>query len=138
MEINRRPILNPVKVCDLYTKKDGVPVTYLISTQKSRGTPVADIFYRDTPHPDFGNSYFGLYYSGENVLMITGADWVEDLKFGMIKCNGLWEYSQHVHDFRQTNCGFIDGGREYIRVGGGTVPEVTIFKVKNGEFHAKT
>ena len=138
MEINSRPILDPVKVCNLYSKKDGVTVTYVVTTQKSRGTPVADIFYRPTPHPDFGNRYFGLYYSGENVLMITGSDWVEDLEFGMIQCEGLWEYSQHVHDYRQTNCGSIDGGREYVRTGGSTLPEVTMFKVKDGELYAKT
>ena len=135
MEVNRRPVLDPVKVCDFYSKKDGVPVTYVISTQKSRGTPVADVFYRSTPHPYFDNRYFGLYYSSENVLMITGADWVEGLEFGMIKCDGLWEYSQHVHDYRQTNCGSIDGGREYVHVGGDTLPEVTIFKVKDGVLH---
>ena len=64
--------------------------------------------------------------------MITNADMVEELEFGMIKCDGTYYYSQSHHDCKFLENGeMIDGGRRYIR---SSVP-TEIFKVKDGEFY---
>ena len=144
MNINHRPILDIKRVCELYSKKDGVPVTYVCTSAPNlSATYAADIFYRETPHPDFGNRYFGLYYnphfSADGTIMITNADPIEDLDFCMIEGMHGWEYSQHRHDYRNvegSGCA-IDGGRAYFkRVGDLSVP-VKYFVVKDGEFEEK-
>ena len=100
-----------------------------------------DIFYRETPHPDFGNRYFGLYrnqhFAADGMIMITNADKIEDVEFGMLEGPDGWEYSQHRHDFRYVGACAIDGGRAYIRrVGDLSVP-VKCFVVKDGKFVEK-
>jgi hypothetical protein len=62
--------------------------------------------------------------------MITGADYVEELEFGMVedKDGDLW-YSQSHHDCIFIDGNMIDGGRQYIRHTG----DVQLFKVINGE-----
>lgn len=139
-KINNRPILDTERVCELYSKKDGVPVKYVCTSAANDGTVAMDIFYRETPHPDFGNRYFGLYrnptFSSDGMIMITNADPIEGLEFGMIKGTAGWEYSQHRHDYRNvegTGCS-IDGGRAYFkRVGDLSVP-VKCMTIKDGEF----
>lgn len=138
MNINHRPIFDTQKVCKLYSEKDGVPVTYVCTTALGDETQGMDIFYRETPHPEFGNRYFGLYWTttwgGAEQVMITNADRVEDLVFEMIEVDGQWHYSQHRHDFYTVGNTSIDGGRAYIRlVGEINVPRATL-KVVNGQF----
>jgi hypothetical protein len=89
-----------------------------------------DIFYRETPHPQFGNRYFGLYHNGN--LMIANADRIESVEFGLVEDDedGL-QYSAHRHDYKMfENGNMIDGGRSYIRSSGCTVYR---YVVRDGE-----
>jgi hypothetical protein len=132
--VKHRPITDTQKVSALYTKKDNTPIKYVCTTSiQPRGVPM-DVFYRDTPHPEFGNKYFGIYQNSLGVYMIAGADKVEDLTFDCIEGPEGWEYSSHVHDFKYVGDSFIDGGREYTRMGGNCIPPVKTFRVKDGEF----
>jgi len=70
-------------IIEHYEKKDGVKIKYVVTTDLRNSDMPADVFYRETPHPEFGNRYFGLFNS-PNGLMITDADIVEDFEFGMI------------------------------------------------------
>jgi hypothetical protein len=126
------PQFDTKKVIEHYEKKDGVPITYVCTSDLTASDVPMDIFYRETPHPDFGNRYFGMFYqpmSGH--IMITNADKVEELSFGMItdKDDNLW-YSQSHHDCLFIDEQMIDGGRAYIRSSG----PVRIFIVKDGQF----
>lgn len=113
-----------------YSEKDGVPVRYVCSTDLGTSDMPVDVFYRSTPHPEFGNHYFGIYLNREKQLMITSADVVEDYEFGMIEDkDGNYWYSQSHHDCLFIDGKMIDGGREYIRHTG----ECEIWKVKDGE-----
>jgi hypothetical protein len=143
--IKHRPILDTARAAEQYSNKDGVPVKYVCTSALDDGTLAADIFFRESPHPDFGNRYFGLYLDrrpGDPRIMITGADRIEDLEFAMIEDtdSGLI-YSQHRHDFvtvggddYDAEASFIDGGRSYIRCGGLPLPTVRTFKIVDGEF----
>lgn len=129
--IKHAPRLNTEMIEKHYSEKDGVPIKYVCSTDLKASDVPMDIFYRETPHPEFGNRYFGLYVSPTNSdLMITDADYVEKLEFGMVedKDGDLW-YSQCHHDCIFIDGNMIDGGRQYIRSQG----DVQLFKVINGE-----
>lgn len=120
MNIQHNPIFDIDKVAALYTEKDGVPVKYVCTSAVNKSAAyAADIFYRETPHPEFGNRYFALYinpYANNAQVMIANADPIEDLAFEMIEVDGMFHYSQHRHDFREVGNGIaIDGGREYYR-----------------------
>lgn len=143
--IIHEPLIDAEKACKLYSEKDGVPVTYVCTTDLGSSDMPVNVFYRSTPHPDFGNRYFGLYYARDGHLYILNADRVEDLEFGMIEDHeGNLHYSKSHHDFKYIpgyedlmevqNSRFIDGGREYVRVGGNPMPHVHYYKVKDGEF----
>ena len=56
INIKHYPITKTNQVAELYSEKDGVDVKYVCTTELS--DTIADIFYRDTPHPEFGNKYF--------------------------------------------------------------------------------
>lgn len=136
MEVFHKPLTDVSKICEHYSRKDGVPISYVCTTEKSRGTPTVDIFYRDTPHPDFGNNYFGIYFTVD-IPCICNADWVEDLQFGMIKYEGVWYYSRYTHDFLTVGPCSIDGGRSYSKVSYDTsfgMPLTRAFEVRSGEF----
>ena len=132
MKIKNFPLLNSRLAEEIYSKLDGVKVKYVCTTELAiNSVAVWDIFYRETPHPKFGNNYFGL---GNNYII--NADSVEELTFGMIDIGkDEWTYSRYGHDFLSWGSAFIDGGRQYTRVGSnGTIPKVKYFKVKDGEF----
>ena len=139
MNIHHRPIFDTKRVCELYSEKDGVPVTYICTSAPNlNATYSADIFYRETPHPEFGNRYFGLYrnphFASDGTIMICNADPIEDLTFDMVEVNGQWHYSQHRHDFYSVGDVSIDGGRAYLKLMGNiNVPRATM-KVWDGEF----
>ena len=128
--IKHFPITDTNKVCDLYSKKDGVPIKYVCTTELHHDNIPVDIFYRSTPHPEFGNKYFGLYISKDG-LTISNADKVEDFTFGIVEDdNGDMQYSQYRHDFKSFNNGnMIDGGRSYVRSAG----KIKAHIVKDGE-----
>lgn len=131
MNINHRPILETAKVEKLYSEKDGVPVKYVCTSALGGEAVAMDIFYRETPHPEFGNRYFGLYYDNiRDHMMITNADVIEDYEFGMIQdSKGQWYYSSSHHDCIMIEGKMIDGGRVYTRGNG-----FEMFKVKDGKF----
>ena len=109
---------------------------YVCTTElKPYGVP-ADVFYRPTPHPVYGNRYFGLYRDTiTNYVYICNADAVENLNFCVIdNGKGEWTYSQDTHDFLSWGENYIDGGRAYTRVGGNPLPKVISLRVVDGEF----
>lgn len=132
MNIHHEPLFDTAKVEKLYTEKDGVEVKYVCTSAANDGTAAMDVFYRATPHPEFGNRYFGLYHDHmRGHMMITNADQIESLDFGMIESKGKYYYSQHRHDYKVIDDKMIDGGRAYIRSG---PHDVDVFKIQDGEF----
>lgn len=129
INIHHEPQFNTAKVIELYEEKDGVPITYICTTDIHASDVPMDVFYRATPHPKFGNRYFGLYYRNGS-LMITSADKIEELEFGMIEVDGKYYYSQSHHDYKVVEGKMIDGGREYIRTSHGA----DVFKIQDGKF----
>lgn len=128
------PQFDSVAVEKLYSDKDGVPVKYVCTTQH-QGANYFDIFFRSTPHPEFGNKYFGLTRGGQGQLFISGADWIEQLEFNcIVDTEGHFHYSRGLHDFVEVGEAFIDGGREYVRTGGDVLGAQT-FKVRDGEYY---
>jgi len=119
MIIQHNPLFDTEKVTKLYSEKDGVPVTYVCTTEIVPGNLIpVDVFFRETPHPKFGNRYFGLYESILNGnLMITNADVVEDFNFACVPdSSGVLHYSRDRHDYVTTDAGnMVDGGRAYVR-----------------------
>jgi len=117
-DFDHRPVHNIEAIAQHYTEKDGAPVRYVCTTALGDAAIAFDIFYRDTPHPEFGNRYFGLFYDRiRDCMMIINAENVEDYEF---KC-GVTEddrlvYSQHRHDLVEVDGGALDGGRSYTRV----------------------
>ena len=133
--INHHPYLDTVKVEEFYTEKDGVPVKYVCTSGRGESNTAGDIFFRETPHPEFGNRYFYLANNGLHGLLIGNADWIEDEMFDMIEGADGWEYSQHRHDYRVVGNSAIDGGRAYLRLTfKDALPQVLKFRVKDGEF----
>ena len=135
MNILHRPQFDVEKITAHYTKKDGVPIHYVCTTDLDVSDTPIDIYYRDSPHPVFNNYYFGLY-TIDDKAMICKADLVETLEFGMISTDKEeWVYSQSHHDMVKIDVGFIDGGRQYIRRGGDfDTMQYQKCKVKDGEF----
>lgn len=134
MNIKHEPLFDVTKIVEIYSKKDGVPVIYVGTTDLKYSDTPMDIFYRETPHPDFGNKYFGIFvHPITRQTMITDADYIEELDFALCENDaGQLEYSQSHHDYKSFNNGnSIDGGREYARGWG-----YNFFKVKDGEFVA--
>ena len=131
--IKHEPQFDTDKICQHYSKKDGVPVKYVCSSALNSGEQSVDIFYRDTPHPEFGNRYFGIYdsFAGGGIF-ICNADKIEELEFALVEDdNGNLRYSRHRHDFLKFENGhMIDGGRAYIKSG---MHPVHMYVVRNGE-----
>ena len=128
--VKHAPVFDTKKAISYYENKDGVSIKYVCTTDLLASDLPVDIFYRESPHPEFGNRYFGLFWHNKQVL-ITNADMVEDFEFGMIKDNdNKWFYSSSHHDCIFIDGKMIDGGRAYIRSTGldGT------FKIKDGQF----
>ena len=117
-EFDHRPLYDTIHIAWWHTQKEETPVSYVCTTALDDGTIAADIFYRETPHPEFGNRYFGIYQNPCDLhVYIMNADKVEDFEF---KC-GVTEddrlvYSQNRHDLVEVDGGAIDGGRSYVRV----------------------
>lgn len=128
MNINHNPITKLDKAISFFEEKEGCKVKYVLTTEHPEGMVdhVYDIFYRDSPHPEFKNHYFGI--DGENIM---NGDWIEEETIGMIKSNDgdSWMYSQSNHDYVSTKNGVIDGGRQYIRGN-----NFKTFRIKNGNF----
>ena len=128
MIIKHYPITKIDQVEKLYSQKDGVPIKHVCTTEFRDF--VADVFYRETPHPDFGNKYFAILFRGDKPYIVN-ADQIENFTFGMVENDdGNLEYSQSRHDYKSFDNGnMIDGGRDYIRSSG----KVKIFTVRDGK-----
>lgn len=142
MKIKHRPNIDIYAVEQFYSNKDGVDVKYVCTSALGGEARAMDIFFRETPHPEFGNRYFGLCHRStgpkpeQRQLIITSADKIEDAEFGMIEGSAGWEYSQHRHDYRiveGSDCG-IDGGRAYVRRIGNLSAECKMMKLVDGKF----
>ena len=134
MNIEHFPLFDTAKVKQIYLEKDGVDVKYVCTTDLRASDVPVDVFYRETPHPEFGNRYFGLYYNNvRGHTMITNADIVESLEFGMIAVDGKYYYSQSHHDYKVVGDKMIDGGRMYVKSSGGAIN----MRIKDGKFYAK-
>jgi len=134
VNIHHEPLFDREKIIEHYTKQDGVPVTYVCTSDLTASDVPVDIYYRDTPHPEFGNKYFGLYYDTvRDHMMICNADIVETLDFGMVNDGSVWHYSQSHHDYKRfPNGAMIDGGRVYVR----SSSDVIVMRVVDGKFSA--
>ena len=134
MNIVHENLFDIEKVEKIYSEKDGVEVKYVCTTDLNASDVPVDVFYRPTPHPQFGNHYFGIYHDHfRGHTMITNADIVESLEFGMIEVDGKYYYSQSHHDYKTVGDKMIDGGRQYIRSNGGAIT----MHIKNGKFYIK-
>jgi len=136
MNIHHETLLNKEAIIEHYSEKDGVDVKYVCTTDLVSSDVPVDVFYRETPHPQYGNRYFGLYWDHHRGhLMITNADVVESFEFGMIEQDGKYYYSQSHHDYKTLDNGkMIDGGRAYIKTSHGCD---VVMRVINGKFIAK-
>lgn len=135
MNIKHRPYFDTMIISEHYSNKDKVPLEYVCTSAPNKHADyAADIFYRETPHPEYGNRYLGIYRNGDNQVMITNCDMIEDLSFSMIEGPNGWEYSQHRHDYRQVGRTAIDGGRSYTKLVGDVLANVKVMKVKDGKF----
>ena len=137
MNIKHKPQFNIEKVTAHYTKKDGVPVHYVCTSDLDESNKVLDIYYRDTPHPEYNNYYFGLYADEDDRMMICKADTIEKYNFGLIAeaTSDEWVYSRSQHNRVEIDSGYIDGGRKYIKRGGDLDTQKHIVaKVLDGEF----
>lgn len=121
MNINHKPTFKTEELERIYSEHDGVEVKYVCTTDLRNSDIPADVFFRETPHPEFGNRYFGIMYNGGQTY-ITNADMVESFEFGMVENdNGELEYSESHHAYKSfMNGNIIDGGRQYIRGAGVT------------------
>ena len=133
-KIIHEPIFDIVKIEEHYTEKDGVDVKYVCTSALGEQEFAVDVFYRATPHPQFGNRYFGIYrnmFAAGAQIMITNADVIEKLDFGMVEdSEGNLHYSAHRHDYKVVDNGnMIDGGRAYVR----TNTTTKSYRVKDGE-----
>lgn len=131
MKIKHEPLFNTDAIIEHYEKKDGVDIKYVCTTDLSVSDVPVDVFYRETPHPEFGNRYLGLYIDPRTGrMMITNADSVEKYGFAMISGdNDDWYYSPSHHTPISVGSKMVDGGREYARGIG-----FEMFKIKDGEF----
>jgi hypothetical protein len=130
--IAHKPLSDTKVVAEYYSERDGVPVVYVGTTALDSSTKPVDVFFRETPHPKFGNRYFGFFFDRFGA-MICNADKVEELEFVCALKNGSWTYSRHRHDFVEVDGGALDGGRAYTRIVG-DVKTTRNFIVKDGQW----
>jgi outer membrane protein assembly factor BamB len=125
--IKHFPYTRTNKVIEHYSEKDGVPIKYVCTTDLHYTDAPEDIYYRETPHPTFGNKYFSLRVYGDNIY-IDNADKIENETFGCVEDDdGNLQYSQFRHEYKTfKNGNMIDGGRAYIR--SNVIPKIYVVK----------
>lgn len=91
----------------------------------------ASVFYTETAHPE-GSNYFALFLTDGGELHITNAlPSIDGVVFDGIEAEGEVIYSRYRHDFRShKNGAFIDGGRDYTRIGGDQFDDYNVVKFK--------
>lgn len=131
LPLNHTSQFDTDKVIDFFSKKDDVPFIYVCTTTLNDGKYPADVFYRQTPHPKFGNKYLGVFMADQKTY-VCNADCVEHYVFGMVKDeNNVLNYSTYRYDYKSfSNGNMIDGGRDYTRFAG----DITYVVVRDGNF----
>jgi hypothetical protein len=99
--IYHEPMFDTEKIEKMYSEKDGVPVKYVMTSELPNIDKPMDIFYRDTPHPDFGNRYFGIFSANGGSTYITNADAIEG-------CLGYVRYSGETFTFKVINGNLVE------------------------------
>lgn len=136
--INHKPVFDISKIIDHYSEKDGTEIKYICTSEISGSNTPIDVFFRETPHPKFGNKYFGIYLDSiSNQTMITNADDIENDEFTMLEDDDKFYYSRYRHDFyRISETKAIDGGRAYCRfIGDGCNDwKIITLRLINGQF----
>lgn len=129
MKIIHKPRFKVDVIIKLFSERDGVPIQYVCSSECSRDNEVEDIFYRETPHPKFGNRYVSIIDIHDE-FYVRNADAIENKIFGCVENDeGDLEYSECRWNYKKfTNGNMIDGGRAYIKSNG----KVHFYKVKDG------
>ena len=133
MNIKHHPYFDITYIEEHYSKKDGVPIKYVCTSALGYESYAGDIFYRDTPHPEFGNRYFQIVGQAMTGPLIRSADIIEERSFTMLDTPEGLSYSQHTNNYVNAGHWAIDGGRAYVRLIGNN-PKTKIFVVKGGGF----
>jgi len=96
-----------------------------------------DVFYQPNPKTELGHSnYFGLFFR-EGLPYITNAKSAFDSPMNAaIGADKYLYISTYRHNIVEFPGGFIDGGRDYTRLGGVTIPETIPIVVKGNSFFA--
>jgi len=95
----------------------------------------AAFFYTEEAHPD-GSNWLALYRDYEGNLIVTdGIIITQDKITGIAADDGDIIFSKYRHDCRWSKDGsvMIDGGREYLRVGGNVNNKTVSMIVTKGE-----
>jgi hypothetical protein len=95
----------------------------------------AAIFYNEEKHPT-GSNYMAVYVDGRTLYLADGISAVDNVIYEGIEAEGEVVYSRYRHDFREhKNGAYIDGGRDYTKVGGDKFNDYNLvqFKVVGGK-----
>lgn len=80
--------------------------------------PVA-IFYQPNPDVEKGHKhYFGLFVRDDSIYITDGTSAFSEPIVGIVTRGGEVIFSRYRHNFVEREGVFIDGGRDYVRVGG--------------------
>tara|TARA_B110000305_G_scaffold114180_1_gene128443 strand:- start:546 stop:989 length:444 start_codon:yes stop_codon:yes gene_type:complete len=129
MEIQHTTVTQIDKIIETYKRTEGTDIVYVCTTDLITTDFPNDIFYRDTPHPEFGNQYIGIAVEGDNIT-VCNADQIVNLHFGIVENDeGLLEYSRSKSEVKEfANGNTISGGRASIQ----SNAPVDIYKVVDG------
>jgi len=89
------------------------------------------VFYTEIAHPE-GSNYFGIYHTHAGWMIANASSAVED-PFQAVCIDEDIVYSRYRHDYRSHNGIFVDGGRDYLRWGGGRLSEGKVVSLKVNE-----
>jgi hypothetical protein len=96
---------------------------------------VSAIFYTEEKHPE-GSNYLAVFKDADGLTYVAnGLSAVEDVIFVGIEAENEVAYSRYRHDYvTHKNGAFIDGGRDYTRIGGDRLDDYNKvnFKVVDG------
>ena len=98
------------------------------------GDSCGDVYYQETPPVEGYSNYFALILQHGSLYVTSGASAVEGTITGVQAADGEVIYSRYRHDCRRSTDGsvFIDGGRDYVRSGGGRMIQL---KIVDGEWY---
>jgi len=90
--------------------------------------PVA-VFYTAQPHPE-GSNYFGIFMRDKKPFICNAESALAPF-VGAVKKNGDIVYSRFRHDYVEFDGAYcIDGGRDYVRLGGPEMPQTVQLKIE--------